>query len=194
MEASQRLHSDGVVNSRSRNDTQSQDDPYRLAAAEFGAALARLATAYEANAAYREDLLQDIHLALWRSFAVFGNRCALRTWVYRVAHNTASTHVLRQKRARLSRLVSVEELDAMPGDADDDRLLDARATLEKLAAIIRKLKPIDREVMLLHLEGCQPVEIADIVGISPNNVAQKIHRTKKVLRDRLLSGGEHTDA
>jgi RNA polymerase sigma-70 factor (ECF subfamily) len=39
----------------------------------------------------RRDLLQEIHLALWRSFATFDDRCSLRTWVYRVAHNVATS-------------------------------------------------------------------------------------------------------
>jgi DNA-directed RNA polymerase specialized sigma24 family protein len=34
--------------------------------------------------------LQEIRIALWRSFANFDGRCSLRTWVYRVAHNTAA--------------------------------------------------------------------------------------------------------
>ena len=65
----------------------SQDDQYRDAAAGFGPALDRLACAYEADPDIRRDLLQDIHLALWRSFANFDGRCSLRTWVYRIAHN-----------------------------------------------------------------------------------------------------------
>ena len=58
------------------------------AIAEFGSSLARLAAAYELDRAQQQDLLQEIHLAWWRSFATFRNRCSLRTWVHRVAHNT----------------------------------------------------------------------------------------------------------
>jgi DNA-directed RNA polymerase specialized sigma24 family protein len=47
-----------------------------------------LVRGYEADPGRRQDLLQDIHIALWRSFAVFDERCSLRTWVYRVAHIT----------------------------------------------------------------------------------------------------------
>src|SRR5947209_5519699 len=84
---------------------QGQDDLYAIVAAEYGAALERLARAYEAEPERRRDLLQDIHLQLWRSMAHFNKRCSMRTWMYRVAHNTATTHVLRERRA-LSRLVS----------------------------------------------------------------------------------------
>ena len=155
---------------------------YAKAAAEFGRSLARMAAAYEFDRTQQQDLLQEIHLALWRSFAGFRNQCSLRTWVYRVAHNTASTHVRRQKRFRLSRLVSLEELDDLPSESDPERASDESAALGKLRAIIRRLKPLDRDVMLLYLEGTDAAAIGEVTGLSPANIAQKIHRTKKVLQ------------
>jgi RNA polymerase sigma-70 factor (ECF subfamily) len=63
---------------------------YAEVAAEFGGALERLARAYEADSDRCRDLLQEIHVALWRSLARFDGRCSMRTWVYRVAHNVAT--------------------------------------------------------------------------------------------------------
>ena len=98
----------------------SQDDRYREAAAAYGAALERLAHAYEADAEYRRDLLQEIHLALWRSFAGWDARCSLRTWVYRVAHNAATSHAMRQRRLNSHVLVSLEELEHVPDPSAPD--------------------------------------------------------------------------
>jgi hypothetical protein len=66
-----------------------RDELYETAVREFGRALDRLAAGYEADPERRHDLRQDIHLQLWRSFAVFDGRCSLKTWTFRVAHNTA---------------------------------------------------------------------------------------------------------
>lgn len=74
------------------------DDSYTRAVAEYRDALQRLARAYEADSEKRHDLLQDIHFQVWRSLASYDNRCSLRTWVYRVAHNTAASYVLRERR------------------------------------------------------------------------------------------------
>ena len=90
---------------------RSQNELYEQAAAEYGAALARLARGYEADPDKRRDLLQEIHIALWRSFEGFAGLCSLRTWVYRVAHNTATSHVIRQRGARNELLVGLEEVD-----------------------------------------------------------------------------------
>ena len=71
----------------------------------------RLARACEADPEARRDLAQEIQLALWRSFEGFDGRCSLRTWVYRVAHNAAASHVLRQRRAKGAILVGLEEIE-----------------------------------------------------------------------------------
>src|SRR5687768_11603390 len=89
-----------------------QDERYAAAARAFGPALERLARAYEADADQRRDLLQDIHVALWRSLAGFDGRCSERTWVYRVAHNVATTHVLTSRRRRPERLTTLDDLAA----------------------------------------------------------------------------------
>ena len=91
-----------------------QDDLYQEAAATYGASLDRLARAYEADPDKRRDLGQEIHLALWRSFAGWNEQCSMRTWVYRVAHNAATSHVIRQRRANAQTLLSLEELEHLP--------------------------------------------------------------------------------
>src|ERR1035438_1048375 len=88
----------------------SEESSFEEAVVTYGAALERLARVYEANHEARRDLLQEIHIALWRSPASFDNRCSLRTWVYRVAHNTAASHVSRQLRTRQRQFVGIEEL------------------------------------------------------------------------------------
>src|SRR5712671_7863997 len=91
----------------------SQDELYKDAADKYGSSLERLACAYEADPEKRRDLSQDIHFQLWRSFQRFDARCSLRTWVYRVAHYVAASHVLRERRI-FSNLVSLEELETLP--------------------------------------------------------------------------------
>lgn len=80
--------------------TSIQDERYVGVAAEFDRAFERLARGYEADANLRSDPLQEIHLARWRSLAGFDGRWSMRTWVYRVAHNAASSYVTRRCRTR----------------------------------------------------------------------------------------------
>jgi RNA polymerase sigma-70 factor (ECF subfamily) len=166
-----------------------QDELYEKAAAAFGRALERLVYGYEVNPDKRGDLLQEIHIALWRSFKTFEDRCSLRTWVYCIAHNTATAYITRQRRASLH-LVSLEELDSMPDDSDNAGQADQRFNAERLLKLIHRLNPVGRQLMLLYLEDMDAASIAEIMGISTNNVRVQIHRIKKVLARQFHAGGE----
>ncbi len=169
-----------------------QDDLYQEAAAEFGPALDRLARAYEFDPERRRDLLQEIHFALWRSLATYDARCSLRTWIYRVAHNTATTQVVRRRRI-YSTLVSLEELNELVATDRSDSALDRRETSERLSLLIQRLKPLDRQVIVSYLEGMDAATTGEITGLSPSNVAMKIHRIKAVLARQFHLGAGHAE-
>lgn len=165
----------------------SQDSLYEQAADAYGPALDRLARAYELDLEARRDLLQEIHLQIWRSFASFDQRCSLRTWVYRVAHNVATGHVIRQSRVR-NKLVSIEDIETMPGS---DHELAARQTLalERLSTLIQRPKPLDRQIIVSYLEGMDASSIGEITGLSAAHIAMKVHRIKSVLKRWFVEGG-----
>src|SRR3954467_8827658 len=121
-----------------------QDEHFLRAVAEFGPALVRLARTYEPDSDQRRDLLQDVYLALWRSFASFAGQCSLRTWAYRVAHNTAISARLRRRKARL---VSLEELADMPAPDDPENAVGEAHVLDRLHSLIRRLTPPDDQVI-----------------------------------------------
>jgi RNA polymerase sigma-70 factor, ECF subfamily len=162
----------------------SRDDLYREATATYGTALDRLARAYEADPDKRRDLFQEIHVALWRSFETFERRCSLRTWVYRVAHNTAASHVIRQHRANSKAFVNLEELETLPDPSDHGHAAEDRMALDRLLELIHRLKPLDREVMLLYLEDTDAASIGEITGLSAGSVRTQIHRIKALLTRR----------
>jgi RNA polymerase sigma-70 factor (ECF subfamily) len=163
----------------------SQDALYANVASEHGAAIARVARGYEMDSEKRRDLNQEIHFQLWRSFASFNARCSLRTWVYRVAHHVAASHVLRERR-KLSTLLSLEELEKLPDTnaADIEADTDRRRNLHRLEQLIQQLKPLDRQVIISYLEDMDAASIAEITGLSAASVAMRIHRVKSILARR----------
>ncbi len=165
-----------------------QDELYEEAAATYGAALERLARAYEANPDARRDLLQEIHVGLWRSFEGFDRRCSLRTWMYRVAHNISTSHVIRQRRGSAQALVGLEELENFPDANSGEEMADRSQALSRLMELIQRLKPLDRHVILSYLEGLDAASIGEITGLSAGNVATKIHRIKAILTRRFQGG------
>lgn len=168
----------------------SQDSLYEEAAEAYSAALVRLARGYELDPEARRDLLQEIHFQLWRSFAYFDRRCSLKTWVYRIAHNVATSHVIRQRRIR-DTLVGIEQVESLPG-RDEVHLAASQAeALQHLSLLMQRLKPLDRQIIISYLEEMDAASISEITGLSPANVAVKVHRIKSVLRRWFDEGAFH---
>jgi len=163
------------------------DETYQEAAAAYGAALSRIARAYEAEPEKRRDLLQEIHISLWKSLDGFKGSCSLRTWVFRIAHNVAASHVLRERRRNRVQMVSIEELDDAGGAPDSLQTVAEDQALVRLTDLIRQLMPIDRQVILSYLEGLDAGAISELTGLSAPNVATKVHRIKEVLRQRFAA-------
>jgi RNA polymerase sigma-70 factor (ECF subfamily) len=182
-----------LVNDRADDAAASVEAAFRAVSTEYGPALQRLARGYEADEARQQDLVQDILVALWRGLPGFAGRAALRTWVYRVAHNVAVSHVIERRRDRLARAVplddEVEAAEQLVRNAA--RELEGRDAVQRLAALVRALRPAEAQVILMYLEGLTHAEIAEVTGLSPENVAVKVHRIKAALSRALQEGGAH---
>lgn len=168
----------------------SLDAAFQAIAVEHGPSLSRMARGYEADTDRQRDLVQEILVAIWTALPTFEGRASVRTWVLRIAHNVAVTHVVRSARDRLARCVSVEDLEdgrVPANDARDDA--ERRDAVRRLAELVRALRPVDRQIVLLHLEGLSHAEVADVSGISVENVAVKVHRIKNALRAALVREG-----
>jgi RNA polymerase sigma-70 factor, ECF subfamily len=148
---------------------------------EHGPALMRLSAAYARTAADRDDLFQEICFALWRALPGFRGQCSLRTFVFRIGHNRGLTH-----RTRHRWMAPLDEVPELPSaDRPIDDALDARQRADVLLAAVRRLPELQRQAIVLHLEGLTTGEIADVLGISETNAAVRLSRARRALRDAL---------
>ena len=159
--------------------TGQQATLYHQAGEQFAPAIARLARAMERDAEKARDLEQDIHLEIWRSFARFDGNCALKTWVFRVAHNVAADHVGRATRKPAT--VEIDEIEPLPSEHGGEATMADAHALDRLHAIIRALPLLDAQVILLWLEGHSGSEIAEVTGLSSGAAATRISRLKDKL-------------
>ena len=121
-----------------------------------------------------EDLFQEVLIRLWNGFDHYEGRSSARTWVYRVALNTAINQDKKERR----RIETVPlTVDINPFEADDPKTQQVR----KLHDLISQLELIDRSLVLLWLEGISYDEIGAIIGITPNNVGVRLARIKEKL-------------
>ena len=169
--------------------TLSQDDAYAQAADEYGGAIERLARGYEADRDLARDLVQDIHAALWRSFEYFEGQCSVRSWVYRIGHNMAVSHIQASRRSKPGELVGIDAIAEIPSADDHAQATEESQLRRRLLATIHRLKPADRQVMLLYLEELTAEEIGEVTGLSAGAVATRIHRLKALLAEAFTTEG-----
>lgn len=151
---------------------------------EHGPMLARIAGSYEAEPARRDDLLQEISVAVWKALPAWRGDAALRTFLARVAHNRAIDHLARERRAQ------GEELDESLPDPGHDPVQHAhvRQRRDDLLAAVRRLPLGQRQAVVLALEGFSLREIGDALALEENTVAQRLSRARRQLQQWL--GGE----
>lgn len=146
----------------------------------------KIAGAYAHASHERDDLAQEIHLQLWRSFASFDrHRAKFSTWMYRVALNVAISHARASRRDNRDRLESLAEVHATTvagDDASHDEALQRDQRLAALHAFIDGLDALNRALVLLYLEDRSYAEIAAVLGISETNVATRLNRIKQKMR------------
>jgi RNA polymerase sigma-70 factor (ECF subfamily) len=152
---------------------------------EHGAAISRLAYSYEVVAGIREELVQEMALAIWKALPHFRGECSERTFVFRIAHNRGLTHV-RRRRAPQQSLDDLEEADE-PVDArpHPDEQLAQMKQRERLASAVQSLPVVHKQIIVLMLEGLSHAEIGEVLGITENNVAVRLTRARKVLKETM---------
>jgi RNA polymerase sigma-70 factor, ECF subfamily len=149
---------------------------------DMGPALRRISLAYGADPADAEDLYQNICYAIWRALPSFRGDAALRTFIWRIAHNRGLSH--RARRPPPDRQLPL--LDDTPDPAPSaEHLLATRQLHEQLLTAVRSLSDAQCEVVLLALEGLSHAEIGAVLGLTENAVAVRLNRAKNSLKQRL---------
>jgi RNA polymerase sigma-70 factor (ECF subfamily) len=144
-------------------------------------ALRRLAWSYTRDRGEIEDLLQEIALGLWTALPRFRGDASERTWLYRVAHNTAISFISSSRR-KAQREQAGDILEYLP---DGARSAESAAIHEqrrsRLWEAIEDLSLTDKQIVVLHLEGLSAAEIEAVTGLSAGNVATRLTRARQRL-------------
>ena len=143
------------------------------------AILFKVARAYGATHSDREDLFQEIALQVWHSVEAFRGGCAVTTWIYRVAFNTA----LAWRRKEGKHGAGRRDLEAASGLLVDPQVRDPR--LEWIYARIAELDEVNRSLALLMLDGFGYRDMSQILGLTESTVGVRIHRIKTALSAQL---------
>ncbi|MDR3143873.1 MAG: sigma-70 family RNA polymerase sigma factor [Puniceicoccales bacterium] len=139
------------------------------------------------------DITQEVFIKAYRGIKHFNCKSAFFTWLYRIAVNSAITHINRH---RLRRFFSLENIDeecahASYGDVladveDAKRAIFLKELQENLNVALQKLSNKHRTVVVLcEIEGLQSSEVASILRCSEGTVRSRLHYAKEQLKSFL---------
>lgn len=151
------------------------------------APLRRLAYAYIREASEREDLFQEIALALWTALPLFRGDSSERTWLYRVAHNTAIRFTTKLTRRARHEQPGDHVQEPVSGANPERGAIDGQQR-ERLWAAVQELPLQDRQLVVLHLEGLSAEEIESVTGLGAGNVATRLTRARQKLTASIRRG------
>lgn len=159
-----------------------RQDEFAALLREHAGLLSRIAASYEADPSLRDDLLQDVALALWRALPGWRGEAALKTFVARVAHNRGATHALGRSRLPRSDMDIEALADHVHGPEEQARLHQQGRRLQQA---VRALPLSLRQAVSLALEGFSHEEIAVALNITANSVAVRLTRARAALKSML---------
>jgi RNA polymerase sigma factor (sigma-70 family) len=162
-----------VTHSREGGATEAQR--FRELASAYSSGMRRLCAVYARNPADREDLFQDIFLAIWKALPAFRGDASERTWLYRIAHNVALTWRGKDRRSSIRRSTLEEAGTVASAPVNLRRIL--------LFEMISRLPAVDRQLVSLWLEGFSMSEIEDVTGMRAGTVAVRLTRIRREIAD-----------
>lgn len=120
------------------------------------------------------DLFQEVLINLWKGFASFRGDSKVGRWIWRVSFNTCFTQ--DRKKKDVNKVQLTMDISLFDETDDDDQ------QIQILYQRIHQLKPLDRAIVLLWIEGISYEEIGAIVGLSVKNVSVRLYRIKEQLK------------
>jgi RNA polymerase sigma factor (sigma-70 family) len=143
----------------------------------------KVSRAYCSQDEDRQDLIQEIIIQIWNSYSKYNSQYQISTWIYRIALNV-SISLYRRNSVRQKMIVP---LTNTINYIDDSHANEQEGDILLLYQFIHELNNLDKAMMLLYLEQKNYREIAEILDISETNVATKIGRVKRIIKQKFLA-------
>ena len=152
---------------------------------EFGPLLSRVASSYEANPDLKEELVQEICLAVWQALSRFKGDSSVKTYVMRIAHNRAVNHVTYHAKQVDKASYCESEAPVASAISGTEQNVMHQNKLNNLLVAVRALPIQTRQVVTMSMEGLSYQEISEVCGLTSSNVGVILNRAKKQLAETI---------
>ena len=158
----------------------------------------RFSTSVCGHAGDAEDAMQEALIKTYRYVGRIREPGAFKAWLYRTVRNACL--IGRRKRAgEPTRLQSLDEvvrghdrpmpMDALDPGKNPEQLADNAGLRRRLRRALRRLpRPYRAVVFLREIEGLSTREVAEVMGMSEDNVKTRLHRARIQLQATINEG------
>ena len=130
-----------------------------------------------------EDAAQETFIQAWLHLSSYRTQTSLRNWLYRIAVNTATDMLRKQKHILPTAVEDFYLTDPRPGP---EALFSQREQAALVQKAILSLPDASRAVLVLReYEGLSYHEIADALDIPVGTVMSRLNYARSLLRNRL---------
>lgn len=138
----------------------------------------RICRIYAASPIEPEDLFQEVVFQIWKSLPNFKGMSSIDTWIYRIALNVCLRSKMKLDKSN-QKTTRMEAIHFTPITETIDPFEEEKFTY--LKECIASLNESDTSIIVLYLDEISYKEIAEITGLSENNIAVKMKRIRKKL-------------
>lgn len=145
---------------------------------EHSGAVFRLAQSVVRDASLADDVTQETFIRVWKHLDDFRGECSMRSWVLRIAHNTAVSTLRKIKDSATDPATLPEGHDPIP----TTRIVEGHLAADELRVALNELDDLTREIVVLReIEGMTYEEIADTLGVPIPTVKTRLLRARRRL-------------
>jgi len=155
---------------------------FRELVLEHSHSMFRLAWRMTSDESAAEDIVQEVFIKAWRNIGKFKMESGFRTWLHRIAVNTAMDYLRKQTSRRRYEAAEPdwERVQEHGEVGREDVRIDIRAQTQEA---MMNLSDIERSALLLrHYEGHSIQEIAQILELTTSGSKQAVFRAVKKMR------------
>lgn len=146
------------------------------------------------NDADAQEVTQDVFVKVYRSLKEFKFRSSFKTWLYRIAVNTALNKYKMNSREYSRRVEYDDVAPTLASPSPVEVPLDKEEAEKKVASLLSLLGPEQRAcIVLREIEGLSYKEMSETLKVNINTIRSRLKRARLALMDYGKSGGVHNE-
>jgi len=155
---------------------------------KFQSKVFSMALSFTRNREAADDLAQEVFLKAYLALPRFQGKSEFGTWLYRISVNHIKDFLRKKGRAKEVSLEDVGEISLSDRDQADKAALESEAEARRglVRRSVERLPDKYRVILTLRdIQGLPYDEISRVLRLSPGTVDSRLHRARKILRDRM---------